>query len=151
MQAPRYLQAHQPAQSCENGCQIRPKDPINMLNILTWAVLVVTAEQAAAQTSADAAIVRTRTELADAVALGVGHILIVEHINLSGAGPESCGTGCGDVKLRLSAGTKSVQVRAMLGLPSNTSHQQDAQLTKQPADACISFQLAQTRGHELQR
>jgi hypothetical protein len=62
-------------------------------------------------TPAAAAIVSTRQQLADAVTQGVIHIMLVEHVDLSGPGPDACFGNCEYTKLNVYQ-TQSIQVRS---------------------------------------
>jgi hypothetical protein len=62
-------------------------------------------------TAAVAAIVSTRQQLANAVKQDVIHIMLVEHIDLSGPGPDACFGNCDYAKLFVYQ-TQSIQVRS---------------------------------------
>jgi hypothetical protein len=87
---------------------------IVMLACVACCALCTLAQAAAA----DAAIVRTPEELVHAVALGVPHIMLVDHIDLSGPAGLSSGGPCTYTKLCLVYATTSIQVRSCLWLHS---------------------------------
>jgi ribose/xylose/arabinose/galactoside ABC-type transport system permease subunit len=76
--------------------------------LLVYAAIgVLASSMATAQT---ARVVATPTELAAAVAAGVTHIMIADHIDLTDPSAAACGSVCDSVKLAVSSSTKSIQV-----------------------------------------